>query len=219
MTPLAALLCLAIGYLCGSFLAADIVMRIRTGQSAFEVGSGNPGMANVGAQLGPVWAALVLTGDILKVFLAVFLAGELCAALPVAAPLRAVLLNCPGGIAFPHSGTAATLLAGLGAVLGHDFPFWHGGRGGKGVAATCSALILFNPAFGILAGAIGLAIVAVAHRLQMGALAIVAMFGIEMVIVGAQPLVIGYAGALIVLSVVVWRRGARTPAGQEPNSR
>lgn len=40
---------------------------------------------------------------------------------------------------FPALGGLSGLWAGLGAVLGHNFPLWRGFRGGKGVAVTCAA--------------------------------------------------------------------------------
>ena len=60
--------CLA-GYLCGSFLTADAVARRAAGRTVFELGSGNPGMANVGHVLGTRAAAITLAGDLLKVLL------------------------------------------------------------------------------------------------------------------------------------------------------
>ena len=39
----------------------------------------------------------------------------------------------------PALGGLSGLWAGLGAVLGLNFPLWRGFRGGKGVAVTCAA--------------------------------------------------------------------------------
>ena len=120
------LLCLLLGYLCGCFLTAELVARARTGKSAAALGTGNPGMANLAHELGKGWGAVVLAGDIAKTALAF----GLCRAL------------------FPALGGLSGLWAGLGAVLGHNFPLWRGFRGGKGVAVTCAALILFSPLWG-----------------------------------------------------------------------
>ena len=101
------LLCLLVGYLCGCFLTAELVARARTGKSAVALGTGNPGMANLAHELGKGWGAVVLAGDIAKTALAF----GLCRAL------------------FPALGGLSGLWAGLGAVLGHNFPFWRGFRG------------------------------------------------------------------------------------------
>ena len=105
--------CLGIGYLFGSFLTAEPVARVTTGKGVAEIGSGNPGMANVMEHIGKGAGAVVLAGDALKTALAVLLCG-----LEIG----------------PHIGSAAMLYAGLGAVLGHIFPAWRKFHGGKGVA-------------------------------------------------------------------------------------
>lgn len=60
------LLCLAAGYLFGCFLTAEVVARCTAGESARQIGSGNPGMANIMTHLGKRAGLLVLAGDVLK---------------------------------------------------------------------------------------------------------------------------------------------------------
>ena len=60
------MLCLAAGYLFGCFLTAEVVARCTAGESAREIGSGNPGMANIMTHLGKRAGLLVLAGDVLK---------------------------------------------------------------------------------------------------------------------------------------------------------
>ena len=148
------LLCLLLGYLCGCFLTAELVARARTGKSAAALGTGNPGMANLAHELGKGWGAVVLAGDIAKTALAF----GLCRAL------------------FPALGGLSGLWAGLGAVLGHNFPLWRGFRGGKGVAVTCAALILFSPLWGTAACLSGLAVTLLSGWLPLGAVVIPALF-------------------------------------------
>ena len=62
--------CILTGYLCGSFLTAELVARERIGKSAFEIGTGNPGMANLAEQGGVGCAFRVLAGDVGKTLLA-----------------------------------------------------------------------------------------------------------------------------------------------------
>ena len=77
---------------------------------------------------------------------------------------------------FPALGGLSGLWAGLGAVLGHNFPFWRGFRGGKGVAVTCAALILFSPLWGTAACLSGLAVTLLSGWLPLGAVVIPALF-------------------------------------------
>ena len=46
------------------------------------------------------------------------------------------------------------LLAGLGAVLGHNFPIWLKFKGGKGVATTLGVLLVLNLWIGLFALAV-----------------------------------------------------------------
>lgn len=143
-----------IGYLFGCFLTADVVCRRMVGKSAFDVGVGNPGMANVGHELGTRAAAVVLAGDIAKT-LAAWLV------------VRAI---------FPADAGVCGFLATTGATLGHNFPFWHRFRGGKGVTTTCSAIILAVPALGMASAAAGLVVVLVWGYLCVGAVTITVCF-------------------------------------------
>ena len=43
----ARLACILLGYLFGSFLTAEVVARVVSGKSARQLGTGNPGMANI----------------------------------------------------------------------------------------------------------------------------------------------------------------------------
>ena len=120
----ARLACILLGYLFGSFLTAEVVARVVSGKSARQLGTGNPGMANIMAQLGKGAGLLTLVGDTLKTVAA-------CGAAYYATA--------------PLIGQASILYAGLGAVLGHNYPAWARFRGGKGVAVTCVWLVLYLP--------------------------------------------------------------------------
>lgn len=46
------LICFILGYLCGNVLTAEFVAKKFTGKKAGEIGTGNPGMANIMAEAG-----------------------------------------------------------------------------------------------------------------------------------------------------------------------
>lgn len=56
------LISLLIGYAFGNILTAEIIARKYVHKSAFEIGSGNPGMANIMAQCGFKPGIFVLCG-------------------------------------------------------------------------------------------------------------------------------------------------------------
>ena len=141
------LFCCLIGYVCGSFLTAEIVANRVAGKKAEHLGeTGNPGMANIMRSLGFGPGMITLAGDILKCVLAMALAWKL----------------------FPDVGRVAMMYAGFGCTLGHDFPFWRPLKGGKGVTTTCSAIIRYGWGWGILACLGALVVVIFSHYLCLG---------------------------------------------------
>ena len=113
------------GYAVGSVLTADLVSQLASRRNGGAVdlratGSGNPGAANVMANLGANWGIAVLAGDIIK--------GA---------------ADAQAGRAI--AGDAGAYLAASGAVLGHCFPLWSGFRGGKGVATSAETTVVCFP--------------------------------------------------------------------------
>lgn len=139
-----------IGYGLGNFLTAYPVAKRFSGKSPFEIGSGNPGMANVMAQCGFKAGIFVLVGDLFKTALACLLC-------------RFVIFG--GDI-----GLAACLYAGFGAVCGHNFPIWHKWKGGKGVSTTCAAMFFLHPLLGITGMLVGMLVTFATKYLSVGAL-------------------------------------------------
>lgn len=171
-------LCVVIGYLFGCFLTADFVARSKTGKSAFEIGTGNPGMASILEQFGFKWAAVTLLGDFLKTALPCVLCGYLL---------------------FRSLGQTAILYTGLGVALGHGFPFWHKFRGGRGVAVTCTYIVLFSPLWGLLANLAGLCAVLATGYLAIGALAIPTLFLIPVFLdFGPEAGLVALAGVALI---------------------
>ena len=144
--------CIALGYLYGSFLTADLVVRAKTGKHRWD-SFGNPGTANVASRLGTRYGIIVLCGDILKTVLAC-----ICGLLLLPGPER-----------------LGVLYAGFGAVIGHCWPVWKGFRGGKGIACAGTAAVLFSPAIGFGALIGGAAAVLVSGYLALGSAAIAAL--------------------------------------------
>ena len=177
------LVCLLVGYACGNLLTAELVARRELGRSAFDVGVGNPGMANIGHELGLRAAALTLAGDLGKVV--------------------AAALVC--SLAFPDLGSASAAWAGLGCTLGHNFPAWHHLKGGKGVATTCATIVLASPGWGVLALLVGLAAVVLSGYLCVGAIAIAASYALLMLLTGDLAHVIV---ALALLALMAMAHGS-----------
>jgi len=126
-------LCLAMGYVCGSLPFGLWIGRLARGVDIRTLGSGNLGATNVYRTLGPGLGILTLLLDIAK------------GALPVGlVPLS------PLGSAFPGGPEWCRLAVALAAVTGHMWTFLAGFRGGKGAATTVGVLLALAPAaFGV----------------------------------------------------------------------
>ena len=140
------LFCLLIGYLCGSLLTAEGVARRFAGRSVFEIGDGNPGMANVGHELGKRAALICLAGDILKTLVPIV--------------VLSIILPSP-------SFKIIAAWVGVGSTLGHIYPFWHGFKGGKGVTTIATTIILMSPLWGILSGVVSVATIILSGYLSV----------------------------------------------------
>lgn len=180
------LFCLALGYALGSFLTAEVVTRAAAGKRPAQLGTGNPGMANVAAQLGLKAGLAVLAGDLAKTAAACALARAL----------------------WPGGGALAALYTGLGAAAGHNWPAWNRFRGGKGVAVTCAALVLAAPGWGLLADALGGAVVLCTGWLPLGA-AVIPLAFVPMAFAALGGEAGALALALAALMLARHRRGLR----------
>jgi glycerol-3-phosphate acyltransferase PlsY len=105
----------------GCFTAGYYLFRWRTGRDIREHGSGNPGARNIGRLLGPGWFAVTLLLDAGKGALSVWLASRF-------------------GL-----GSLETVAAMLAVVTGHVWPIQLCFRGGKGVAASLGAGVVYTP--------------------------------------------------------------------------
>ncbi|MBN1642624.1 MAG: glycerol-3-phosphate acyltransferase [Anaerolineae bacterium] len=127
-----------VGYLFGSIPFAHLVARWRGIPDLRRVGNGNIGARNVWHVVGPWWGVLVFALDAAKGAVPVLLSRALDAS------------------------PTAIMLAGLAAVLGHDYPLYTRFRaGGKGLSATVGVLVAWMP----LPGLVGVVVWGAAHAL------------------------------------------------------
>ncbi|MEZ6195478.1 MAG: glycerol-3-phosphate 1-O-acyltransferase PlsY [Planctomycetota bacterium] len=110
-------------YALGSVSWALILVRLLRGEDLRRHGSGNLGATNAGRVLGRRWAVAIYGLDMLKGLVPVLVARALT---PAGPPPLAVV-------------------AGLGAILGHVFPFYLRFRGGKGVATGSGVIVGLHP--------------------------------------------------------------------------
>lgn len=189
------LICIAIGYLFGLFQTGYIYGKINH-VDIRKHGSGNAGTTNALRTLGWKAGVITLVGDCLKCVLAVV----------------AVRLI------FADSGNVELLAfyAGLGAVLGHNYPFYLNFKGGKGIASTAGLILAVNPVMFLIVAIIFIAIVLITQYVSLGSLVIMAVFVAEVIIYGQMggfnlagvELYEFYAIAVVLAALAFWRHRA-----------
>lgn len=122
------LLCILIGYGVGCIQSAYVVGKMMH-VDLRQHGSGNLGSTNALRVLGKRAGAITFLCDILKSALSFILCRML----------------------FQDMGILAGMLGSLGAVLGHDFPFYLQFKGGKGIAAMIGMVACLIPTVPLLA--------------------------------------------------------------------
>jgi acyl phosphate:glycerol-3-phosphate acyltransferase len=120
-----------LAYLLGSIPTGFLVGKAR-GVDIRTIGSGNIGATNVFRSLGKPAGVFVMLADVLKGWLAVEVLAKLIAR-------------------WCHSEASGlsvewfSIVAGLAAILGHNFTCWLGFKGGKGIATSAGVLLALVP--------------------------------------------------------------------------
>lgn len=166
-------LCLAFGYLFGLIQTAYIYGRCN-GIDIRTQGSGNAGTTNALRVLGKKAGIIVFFGDFFKAFVACLLARLLAQA-----------------IGQPEHVYIFMFYAGLGAVLGHNFPCYLNFKGGKGIASTAGFVVgllewkLIIPCFFIF-----VIVVAISRYVSLGSLVVVSSVFVLYVIYGQLDMLV-----------------------------
>ena len=189
------LICVAIGYLFGLFQTGYIYGMINH-VDIRKHGSGNAGTTNALRTLGWKAGAITFIGDCLKCVLAVLLVRFI-----FADSSRIELL---------------AIYAGLGAVLGHNFPFYLNFKGGKGIASTVGLILAVNPVMFLIVAIVFIAIVWFTQYVSLGSIVIMVLFVIQVVIYGQMDgfsltggeLYEFYAIAIVLAALAIWRHRA-----------
>lgn len=158
------ILCLAVGYLFGLFQTGYIYSKLHHVDIRKE-GSGNAGSTNVLRVMGVKAGATVFLGDFFKTLIPCILVRHF----------------------FQNQSEMVNLLVlytAFGVILGHNYPFYMGFKGGKGIAATAGLLVAMDLRVTAVCLIVFILIVAVTRYVSLGSLAVVIIYLIEVVVYG-----------------------------------
>ncbi|MHB1174262.1 MAG: glycerol-3-phosphate 1-O-acyltransferase PlsY [Sulfuriferula sp.] len=187
---------IVLAYLIGSLSFAVIVSRLFGLPDPRKHGSGNPGATNMLRTGRKSAAALTLIGDMVKGWLAVYLARY---------------FGAQHGVEI-----AATYGAAVAVFLGHLYPIFFSFKGGKGVATALGVLLALSPWLGLVALASWLIVFALTRISSLAALSAATLAPIlgSYLIGGTLPV----AALCIISALIFWRHRTnirRLLAGEE----
>ena len=149
------LLTLLIAYLLGSINTSIIASKLMIGDDIRNHGSGNAGATNALRTMGKKGAIIVVIGDVLKTVVAILIAKFIL-----------------------HNNPSAVYIAGIGAVLGHNFPLYFKFKGGKGIIVSATVMLFADPVIGIIVMAFALAVMAITRYVSLGSILGAVLFAV-----------------------------------------
>ena len=166
-------ICIAIGYVFGLFQTSYLLGKLKH-EDIRDFGSGNAGTTNAMRVLGKKAGILTFLGDCIKAVLCLLLVK---------------LLLIPY---FPDLKLILELYAGFGVVLGHNYPFYMGFKGGKGIAATGGVIIgLADPKLFAVSFVIFFGVTLISKYVSLGSICMIAGFFIQIVVYGQLGILSG----------------------------
>lgn len=159
-------ICLLIGYAFGLIQTGYIYGKMQ-GVDIRKEGSGNAGSTNALRTMGIKAGLITLLGDCFKCVFAV------------------IVVYLIYGKTYADIFPLLAMYAGMGAVLGHNYPFYLNFKGGKGIAATAGLILSTTNVWMVLIClASFIAIVAATRYVSLGSLAVVIIYLVEVVVYG-----------------------------------
>ena len=159
------IICLAMGYVFGLFQTGYFYGKLHS-IDLHQYGSGNVGTTNALRVLGWKAGLIVFLGDFLKTVIPCML-------------VRFVLFQD-----HPEMTYVLMLYTALGVILGHNYPFYMGFRGGKGIAATAGLIFSLDWRVTLICLVIFVGTVAVTRFVSLGSILVVVAFLAQIIFYG-----------------------------------
>lgn len=189
------IICILIGYCFGLIQTAYIYGKMN-GIDIRTVGSGNAGTTNALRVLGKKAGLIVFLGDVAKTVAAL------------------IVVRLLFGASYPDTIYMLMLYTAAGVILGHNYPFYLGFKGGKGIAATAGLIAALGPWFILVEGLVFIIVFTTTHYVSLGSLLVYVALMIHLVLFGQNGLLPGmtqpalnemYIVAFFLLLMAFWR--------------
>lgn len=174
---------LFIGYCFGLFQTGYFYGKVHK-VDIRQHGSGSAGTTNTLRTLGWRAGAVTFIGDLLKAMLAILVAW--------------LLFHDK----YSDSIKVFQMYAGLGAVLGHNFPFYMKFKGGKGIACTSGFILACYPLFAPVCLILFITAVGITKYVSLGSILVVLSFYIQLLIFGQSGFLAAAPGHLPEIYVI-----------------
>ena len=189
------IVCVLIGYVFGLFQTGFIIGKMKH-IDIRDYGSGNSGTTNAMRTLGKKDGFITFFGDALKAVFAMMLTYFLFR----------------NGVCKDHMFIIA-LYTGIGAILGHNFPFYMNFKGGKGIAASVGLLLAFDWRLFLICAVLFFGAFFLTHYVSLGSLLAYFGFVVALIIFGqmgtydcTQPALYEMYGVAVVLMLLAYWR-------------
>ena len=177
--PLLTIISCVIAYLLGSVSVGIIISKVFHGPDLHTVGSGNTGASNVQRTMGWKYGILTFVGDMLKGILSCWIARLLT------------------------DDHTAVLLAGLFAIIGHNWPVFFGFKGGKGVSTSTGVLLWCYPIPALICMGVTVLVIALTKYISLGSITLVTLYAVIVSVFYSQGdwFVIAWAVVIAVMCI------------------
>lgn len=139
-------------YLLGS-ISTGLLISKEKNVDLRNLGSKNTGASNVLRVMGLKAGAITFVGDVVK-----------------------ALLACALGLWL--GGRNGGLLAGLMVILGHNWPVYHGFKGGKGVACSCAVMLVLFPVPAVISFLTAIVVIYFTRMISLGSMSMLCLFAL-----------------------------------------
>ncbi|MCH5321902.1 MAG: glycerol-3-phosphate 1-O-acyltransferase PlsY [Eubacterium sp.] len=190
-----------ISYLLGSLNFGVILSNKIEKDDVRNHGSGNAGTTNMLRNYGKGVAVLTIIGDMLKVFVAIFIALQIIAYTPMLlSEIESSPLDLIDRDMFIKS------FAGFFCVLGHIFPCYFKFKGGKGVATSGGMVFAIDWRIALILLAVFIIIVAVTRYVSLGSIIMALLYPV-LIFAFHKSIVLTIIAAIFTMIVVVAHKG------------